>query len=75
MPYYIRAHYSDGSVILGNLDGQASLRFRRPERCVAWTRLGTPLFRVKPSVHHWTLTNNSDQVLFTKLNPQFKESN
>lgn len=75
MPYYIRAHRKDDSVILGNLDGQASLRVRRPERTNAWKQLGTPEYFKLPRVHHWTLTDSSDRVLLRKSNPYFKETN
>lgn len=71
MTHYIRAHYADGSVKLGNLDGQAAIHHRRPRNSTAWNSLGVSIRA--PSVHHWTLSNDKDEVLAKKFNPNYKE--
>ena len=71
MYHYIRAHYRDGSLILGNLDGQAAIKTRRPLTSSAWGKL---LFGPKhPRVHYWTLSDAEDNILATKFNPHYQE--
>jgi hypothetical protein len=72
MPYYISAYAADGSRILGNLDGQASIRARRPERTAAWKELGTTI-RASPRVAYWQLETADERPLLKKLNPNHKE--
>ena len=72
MPYYITAFDASGSQVLGNLDGQACLRFRRPERTHAWQLLGKTI-RASARVKYWQLETADGCVLLTKQNPFFKE--
>lgn len=72
--YYIEAFDKDDAQILGNLDGQAALRARAPQRCHAWMHLGTykrPLFR---KVRRWQLVTETGHVCARKRNPFFQES-
>lgn len=73
MPYYITAHYADGSQKLGNLDGQACLRSRRPDRSASWQRLGITI-RASPRVKEWRLVTAEDDTILIKQNPSFKET-
>lgn len=72
MPYYITAFDADDRQILGNLDGQSCLRFRRPERTADWRNLGTSI-RVSSRVKYWRLETAEGKTLLTKFNPSFKE--
>lgn len=72
MPHYICAYYADGSRALGNLDGQALIRARRPERTQAWTLLGKTI-RASERIKYWQLETADERVLLTKPNPNFKE--
>jgi hypothetical protein len=71
MPYYIVARRADNTSILGNLDGQASLRVRRPERTKAWQDL--TLHPHSARVHHWDLEDSRENIIATKLNPTYKD--
>lgn len=71
MTHYIRAHYRDGSVKLGNLDGQAAIRHRRPRNSSHWKNLGVDT--KSPSVYYWTLSDERDVELAKKFNPNYQE--
>lgn len=73
MTYYIRAYYPDNSPILGNGDGQAVIRHRRPERSPLWRDLAI-LVRA-PSVAYWQLETADGAMVRRLPNPHFQEKN
>lgn len=75
MRYYITAHRKDGSPILGNLDGQASLGERKqPRLTAAWRHLTHPHY-TRPnyaSVWEWRLVDERDNVILTHRNTRYR---
>lgn len=70
--YYIRAHYPDDSIKLGNLDGQCAIKTSRPTSTAAWKNLG--VIHRSARVAYWTLSDDRDNILAIKANPHFQET-
>jgi len=73
--YYIEALRKDGTVILGNLDGQAALGSPKfPQRCAMWRQLIDPKKFQRPNyvrVHSWRIVDHSGAVFATYINPKY----
>lgn len=77
MRYFIEAMDASGEPILGNMDGQSSLKALEPTRCIAWRRLFAPASPTRPRwarVHHWRLVTIRGKVLNTYLNPYWSQT-
>jgi len=75
--YFIEALDASGEPILGNMDGQSSLKALEPTRCKAWTRLQQPASPTRPRwarVHRWRLTTLRGKVLAEHLNPYWSQT-
>lgn len=64
MRYYIEAYGEDGKQVLGNLDGQASIEARAPERTNAWRRLQHK--PVSSRIRFWKLVDATGRCIATK---------
>lgn len=72
MPYYICAYYADGSRKLGNGDGQAIIRHRRPEQSPLWRDLAIQVRA--PSVAYWQLETPDGAMVRRLPNPHFQDN-
>lgn len=71
--YYIQAHHADGSLIPGNLDGQASLGAPKfPTRCAMWRHLTVYSRPHYPRVAYWTIINSAGEICARHDNPKYK---
>lgn len=72
MTYYIEAFRVDGSQVLGNLDGQASLKAKYYRRTDHYFNLRFGHIKVMDYIHHWNVVDVSGRVLETIININFK---
>ena len=70
MHFYIEAFTISGTQILGNLEGQASIRdVKQPTRTERWKHLFSSNRPNWARMHHWHLVNERNQLLATCTNP------
>jgi hypothetical protein len=75
--YFIEALDASGEPILGNMDGQSSLKALQPIRCKAWTRLFQPASPTRPKwerVERWRLITLQGKVIAERLNPYWSQT-
>lgn len=73
MTTYIEAYRADGSQVLGNLDGQASLKARYYRRTDHYHKLRYGHIKVSKYVHHWHVVDVDGKVLETIINIHYKQ--
>lgn len=71
MPLYICAFRKDGGQILGNLDGQASIKASAYRRTLAYKHLRSQSRPAYVKVAYWEIQNSLGTVLETIENPRF----
>ena len=77
MRYFIEAIDASGEPILGNMDGQSSLKALEPTQCKAWRRLFAPASATRPRwirVERWRLVTLRGKVLAERLNPYWSQT-
>lgn len=76
MHYYIEAYNRDSLPILGNLDGQACIEAKIPQRTFLWKRFfflspARPFFH---KVKFWRLVDEKGTLIATASNNYFQEN-
>ena len=61
--FYCNAFRADGSLVLGNLDGQFAFgNVRNYKRTIFYKRLVAGEIRVSPSINNWTITDSTGKI-------------